>query len=112
LLRDDAAPVTARGAAVFNGWGYLRFFDISDPANPVQLSTFATPNTNNDAVALDGTWSVHNPELLRDDDGDETNTLYVCGTTTASECSISGDRRGRARSRPGRARALLRALRR
>jgi hypothetical protein len=77
LLRDGAAPVTARAAAVFNGWGYLRFFDISDPADPVQLSTFATPNTNNEAVALDGTWSVHNPELLRDDDGDETNTLYV-----------------------------------
>jgi hypothetical protein len=76
LLRDGVAP-TARAAAVFNGWGYLRFFDISDPANPVQLSTFATPNTNNEAVALDGTWSVHNPELLRDDDGDETNTLYV-----------------------------------
>jgi hypothetical protein len=77
LLRDGAAPVTARAAAVFNGWGYLRFFDISDPANPVQLSTFATENTNNEAVALDGTWSVHNPELLRDDDGDETNTLYA-----------------------------------
>lgn len=77
LLRDGAQPVTAAASAVFNGWGYLRFFDISDPANPVQLSTFATPNTNNEAVALDGTWSVHNPELLRDDDGDETNTLYV-----------------------------------
>jgi hypothetical protein len=77
LLRDGPAPVTARLAAIFNGWGYLRFFDISDPANPVQLSTFATPNTNNEEVALDGTWSVHNPELLRDDDGDETNTLYV-----------------------------------
>jgi hypothetical protein len=77
LAAGTTAPVTARAAAVFNGWGYLRFFDISDPANPVQLSTFATPNTNNEAVALDGTWSVHNPELLRDDDGDETNTLYV-----------------------------------
>jgi hypothetical protein len=77
LLRDGAAPVTARAAAVFNGWGYLRFFDISDPANPVQLSTFATPNTNNEDVALDGTWSVHNPELLREKDGDESNILYV-----------------------------------
>jgi hypothetical protein len=48
--------------AEFNGWGYLRFFDISDPANPVQLSTFATENTNNADVALEGTWSVHNPE--------------------------------------------------
>jgi hypothetical protein len=79
LLRDGTAPVTARAAAVFNGWGYLRFFDISDPADPVQLSTFATPNTNNEAVALDGTWSVHNPEMLRedDDDDDESNILYV-----------------------------------
>jgi hypothetical protein len=77
LLRDGAQPVTAAASAVFNGWGYLRFFDISDPANPVQLSTFATPNTNNEDVALDGTWSVHNPEVLRDDDGDETNTLYA-----------------------------------
>jgi len=70
LLRDGAPPVTARAAAVFNGWGYLRFFDISDPANPVQLSTFATPNTNNEAVALDGTWSVHNPEVVG-------NTVYA-----------------------------------
>jgi hypothetical protein len=77
LLRDGTQPVTAAASAVFNGWGYLRFFDISDPADPVQLSTFATPNTNNEDVALDGTWSVHNPEVLRDDDGDETNTLYV-----------------------------------
>jgi hypothetical protein len=77
LLRDGTAPVTARAAAVFNGWGYLRFFDISDPANPVQLSTFATPNTNNEAVALDGTWSVHNPEVLRDDEGNERNILYA-----------------------------------
>ena len=77
LLRDGAQPVTASAAAVFNGWGYLRFFDISDPANPVQLSTFATPNTNNEDVALDGIWSVHNPEMLRDDDGDESNVLYA-----------------------------------
>jgi hypothetical protein len=68
LLAGGTPPVTARAAAVFNGWGYLRFFDISDPANPVQLSTFATANTNNEAVALDGTWSVHNPEVLRNND--------------------------------------------
>jgi hypothetical protein len=74
----DAAGLTigmtgagTASTAVFNGWGYLRFFNIADPANPVQLSTFATPNTNNEAVALDGTWSVHNPEVFR------TNTLYA-----------------------------------
>lgn len=63
LLVGGAPPVTARAAAVFNGWGYLRFFDVSDPADPVPLSTFATPNTNNEDVATSGTWSVHNPEV-------------------------------------------------
>jgi hypothetical protein len=79
LLRDATErPVTASARAVFNGWGYLRFFDISDPANPVQLSTFATPNTFNEDVALDGIWSVHNPELLRRRGGRrETDVLYV-----------------------------------
>lgn len=65
-----APPVTARAAAVFNGWGYLRFYDIKDPANPKLISTFATPNTNNEAVATSGTWSVHNPEV-------RGNTLYA-----------------------------------
>lgn len=63
LLRDGTPPVTARAALVFDGWGYLRIFDISDPANPRALSTFATANTNNEAVADAGTWSVHNPEI-------------------------------------------------
>ena len=70
VVGSTGANVAA--TAEFNGWGYLRFFDISDPANPVQLSTFATPNTNNEAVALEGTWSVHNPEHLRG-----TNIVYV-----------------------------------
>ena len=112
LLRDGAAPVTARAAAVFNGWGYLRFFDISDPANPVQLGTFATENTNNEAVALDGTWSVHNPELLREEDDDESKTLYVSWYNDGVRVLDIDSRRGRARSHPGPARALLRALRR
>ncbi len=62
LLVGGTPPVTAKAEAFFNGWGALRFYDISDPANPVLLSTFATPNTNNADVALDGLWSVHNPE--------------------------------------------------
>ncbi len=69
-LANGTPPVTASAAAVFNGWGYLRFYDIKDPANPVLLSTYATPNTNNEAVATQGTWSVHNPEV-------EGNTLYA-----------------------------------
>ena len=62
LLVGGTPPVTAKAEAFFNGWGALRFYDISDPANPVLLSKFATANTNNADVALDGIWSVHNPE--------------------------------------------------
>jgi hypothetical protein len=76
---QGAQPVTARAFAFFNGWGYLRFFDVSNPANPVQIGTFATPNTNNEAVALDGWFTAHNPEVLREDDDEDetTNTMYV-----------------------------------
>ncbi|HSH81755.1 MAG TPA: PA domain-containing protein [Herpetosiphonaceae bacterium] len=59
-----AAPgVEARVASEFNGWGFLRFFDIHDPAAPVALGTFATPNTLDESAAGRGLWSVHNPEL-------------------------------------------------
>jgi hypothetical protein len=72
LLRDGTPPVTASVNPVFDGWGYLRFFDIENPANPKQLSTFATENTNNEALARQGKrwWSVHNPKV-------RGNTVYA-----------------------------------
>ena len=72
LLRDGTPPVTASVDPVFDGWGYLRFFDIEDPANPKQLSTFATENTDNEALARQGKkwWSVHNPKV-------KGNTVYA-----------------------------------
>jgi PA domain/LVIVD repeat len=68
VLGSTGAGVAA--TAEFNGWGFLRFYNISDPANPVEVSTYATPNTNNEDVALEGTWSVHNPEV-------EGNTVFA-----------------------------------
>jgi hypothetical protein len=72
LLRDGITPVTASITPVFDGWGYLRFFDIKDPANPKQLSTFATENTNNETLARQGKkwWSVHHPKVMG-------NTVYA-----------------------------------
>lgn len=64
LLRAGTPPVTGSATAVFDGWGFLRLFDTSNPASPVALSTFATANANNEAVATQGTWSVHNPEIV------------------------------------------------
>lgn len=63
LLRDGTPPVTARAAAVFNGWGYMRIFDISDPANPVQLAEWHSPGTDDEARATGGTFTIHNPEV-------------------------------------------------
>ena len=60
---DAGETVTVEARGEFTGWGFLRFFDISDPTDPVQIATFATENTFNPDVATIGTWSVHNPEV-------------------------------------------------
>ena len=62
--------VTIDAGAEFVGWGFLRLFDVGDPANPVEIGTFATENALDPDVAADGIWSVHNPEV-------RGNTLYV-----------------------------------
>ena len=43
-------------------WGYARFFDISDPANPTQLATFQLPTTTQFPPPL-GFFSVHDPKV-------------------------------------------------
>src|SRR6185436_4856890 len=49
-----ASPVTVTATSIFQGFGRLQIFDIRDPANPVKLSTFGTPNSNDVNVALNG----------------------------------------------------------
>ena len=60
-LAGGTPPVTARAAAVFNGWGYMRIFDTSDPSNPVQLAEWHSPGTDDEARATEGTCTIHNP---------------------------------------------------
>jgi hypothetical protein len=62
-LHDAAGPVSVELSRAFSGWGGLRFFDIRDPAKPVQLSTFATAHATDPDSAGRGPWSVHNPDL-------------------------------------------------
>jgi hypothetical protein len=50
-------------------WGYTRIFDISDPANPVQLSTFKLPTTTQFPPGI-GDYTVHDPKVVG-------NTLYL-----------------------------------
>lgn len=51
--------------AVLEGaWGYPRIFDVSDPANPLQLSTFELPTTRQTSPDRPGDFSVHDPKVL------------------------------------------------
>lgn len=56
---EDFSP-TASGP-IEASWGYPRFFDISDPADPVQLSTFELPSTR--ATPGPGFFTVHDPKV-------------------------------------------------
>lgn len=45
-------------------WGYPRFYDISEPANPVLLSTFKLPSTTEFPPPAEfGFFSVHDPKV-------------------------------------------------
>ncbi len=70
LAMRQKKALTANLSAPFDGWGFLRFYDISDPARPVEVATFATKHTRNEAVAGSGMWSAHNPEV-------QGNHVYV-----------------------------------
>lgn len=50
-------------------WGYTRIFDISNPASPVQLSTFKLPTTTQFPPGV-GDFTVHDPKVVG-------NTLYL-----------------------------------
>ncbi|MBA3533982.1 MAG: hypothetical protein H0T73_18840, partial [Ardenticatenales bacterium] len=66
----EAAPLELTIESRFDGFGDLRFYDISDSNNPRLLGSFASPNTRDEAVAELGVWSAHNPEVVGD-------TLYA-----------------------------------
>ena len=64
-LRDaaSAGPMPVTAAVGFGGFGGLRLWDVRDPAHPVQVARFATPEAGDPAVSAHGLWSVHNPEV-------------------------------------------------
>lgn len=59
----------ATDAVRYDDWGYLRFWDVSNPAGPVQLSTFATEHARTDRAngpPDDGWYTAHHPVALGD----------------------------------------------
>jgi hypothetical protein len=62
LIQTDEDFDPEAGEGTEPGWGYPRFFDISDPANPVQLATLKLPTTTQLPPPV-GFFSVHDPKV-------------------------------------------------
>ena len=62
LIQTDEDFDPSPNPVLETAWGYPRFFDISDPANPVQLSTFEMPTTRQFPPPV-GFFSVHDPKV-------------------------------------------------
>jgi hypothetical protein len=54
--------------ATFDGWGYSRIVDTSDPSNPTEISQFSIPEASNPAFGIGfGDLDVHEVEVPRND---------------------------------------------
>jgi len=62
LIQTDEDFDPEAGGGTEPGWGYPRFFDISDPANPVKLATLKLPTTTQLPAPV-GFFSVHDPKV-------------------------------------------------
>jgi hypothetical protein len=62
LIQTDEDFDPEPGPATEQGWGFPRFFDISDPSNPVQIATLTLPTTTQLPPPL-GFFSVHDPRV-------------------------------------------------
>jgi hypothetical protein len=56
-----AAPVNLTATAVFQGYGGIQLYDISNPARPFRLGTYNTPNSQDVNVALSARYP--NPQV-------------------------------------------------
>ena len=64
LIQTDEDFDPSPGPPPETSWGYPRFFDISDPANPVQLGTFKLPTTTQFPPPAEfNAYSVHDPKV-------------------------------------------------
>ncbi len=69
LVQTDEDFFPFEGGGFEEAWGYTRFYDIADPANPVPLGTFEMPSTRLLPPGI-GYFTVHDPKI----DG---NDLYL-----------------------------------
>src|SRR5207237_7959540 len=58
-------------------WGRLRLVDVQDPANPVQVGTFDTPNSAAGTPGEQYAYTIHNP-LTDDRNPDRAYLAWCC----------------------------------
>src|SRR6266540_2007433 len=64
---DEDFCKTSFGTGTVPGWGYMRVLDESDPAHPVQIGEFHTPNSFGLADPGAGDYVIHNPLVVGTD---------------------------------------------
>ena len=62
---EDFCPHS--GPAIETGWGYMRVYDYSDRANPVQIGEYRTPNSVTVGTPASGDYTIHNVFLVGTD---------------------------------------------
>jgi hypothetical protein len=67
LFGADEDFCKTSGAGIETGFGYMRVYDYSDPANPVQIGEYRTPNSMGTQDLAAGDFSLHNNFLFGTD---------------------------------------------
>lgn len=60
---EDFDPAPGDGTPIEQAWGYTRFFDNRDPANPRQIAQFELPTTRQNPPPGPGFYTVHDPKI-------------------------------------------------
>ena len=67
LFGADEDFCKASGPGIETGYGYMRVYDYGDPANPVQIGEYRTPNSTGTSDRAAGDYVIHNNFLVGTD---------------------------------------------
>ncbi len=67
LFTADEDFCKSSGPGIETGYGYLRIYDYSNLAAPVQIGTYRTPNSLGTGAQGSGDYVIHNPFLVGTD---------------------------------------------
>ncbi|MDR7510213.1 MAG: hypothetical protein QN207_10465, partial [Armatimonadota bacterium] len=67
LFAADEDFCKTSGPGIEKGFGYLRIYDYSQPAQPVQIGEYRTPNSRGTDDQAAGDYTIHNPFLVGTD---------------------------------------------